>query len=75
MGRGSQLAGDKVPAAQEVQKGLGVHLQMEERKYRDYIGIILGLYCDNGKGNGNYQSGFNQWKNGKGRLGFGGLGI
>ena len=24
--------------------------------YRDYIGVILGLYRDNGKENGNYYS-------------------
>ena len=25
--------------------------------YRDYIGVILGLYWDNGKENGNYYNG------------------
>ena len=27
------------------------------RDYRDYVGIILGLYWDNGKESGNYYNG------------------
>ena len=38
--------------------GLGFRVGPFKGIYRDYIGVILGLYGDNGKENGNYYVGF-----------------
>ena len=57
-----------------MQKGLGQELRMKVPccsfcllgLYWGYIGVILGLYWDNGTGNGNYYSILGlYWDNGK----------